>query len=495
MEKSEIIETDMFEENNIENAAPLVALIDKPKKLPSLKIALIPLVCMAIFLFIGIFILETEPQIPILFSAMVAAVIAVYLGYSWKEIEAGVTAGVALSVQALLILIVLGTLIATWLASGIVPAMIYYGLNILSPEWFLPLAVVITSAVALTAGNAWAAAGTIGIAVMGIGLILGYNPAMVAGAVISGAYFGDKISPLSETTNMASGILGVNLLEHIRYMLYTTMPAWGLTVILFLILGMFYGGHAENVSEITILQEKMDEVFHITPWLILVPVVVLGLIAMKVPAIPGLLVGVVLGGAVAITVQGETFKAVFDMMISGFSKETGNEIIDELLNNGGIESMMPTVALVMLAMSLGGILELSGVLATIVDRLQRFAKSTGSLIATTVASCITANIVTCDQYLSILMPGRMYAKAYEEQGLEMKALSRTIEDAGTMTSPLVPWNTCGAFMATTLGVATIDYAPFVFISILSPIIAIIYGYTGFKIARTKPIKPVQSAVV
>lgn len=468
---------------NIDNTDKMVALIDKPKKSPTLKIALIPLISMAFFLFIGIFVLETEPQIPVLLSAVVSGIVAVYLGFSWKEIENGITAGVALSIQALLILIVLGALIATWLASGIVPAMIYYGLDILSPEWFLPLAVVITSAVALTAGNAWAAAGTIGIAVMGVGLILGYNPAMVAGAVISGAYFGDKISPLSETTNMASGILGVDLLTHIRYMLYTTIPSWVITVILFLILGMFYGGNADNVSEIAELQAKMDEIFIISPWLMLVPITVLGLIAMKVPAIPGLIIGVLLGAIVAVAVQDESFKATFDMMIVGFEKETGHDIINELLNNGGIESMMPTVALVMLAMSLGGILELTGILSTIVNSLQRFARSTGSLIATTVASSVVTNVVTCDQYLSILMPGRMYVKAYEEQGLQPKCLSRTIEDAGTMTSPLIPWNTCGAFMATTLGVATIEYAPFVFISILSPIIAIIYGYTGFKIAR------------
>lgn len=472
--------------NGVENTKQIVALIDKPKKIPSLKIALIPLVAMAIFLFIGIFLLESEPQIPVLLSAVVSGFVAVYLGYSWKEIEQGITAGVSLSIQALLILIVLGALIATWLASGIVPAMIYYGLDILSPAWFLPLAVVITSATALTAGNAWAAAGTIGIAVMGVGLILGYNPAMVAGAVISGAYFGDKISPLSETTNMASGILGVELIEHIKYMMYTTIPSWVLTVILFMILGMFYGGSAENVAEIADLQARMDEIFIISPWLLLVPLIVLGIIALRVPAIPGLIVGVLLGAIVAYFIQGETLKSVSDMMIVGFEKETGHDIIDELLNNGGIESMMPTVALVMLAMSLGGILELSGVLAAIVNSLQKFIKSTGSLIATTAGTSVMANLVTCDQYLSILMPGRMYVQAYKDQGLEMKCLSRTIEDAGTMTSPLVPWNTCGAFMAATLGVATIEYAPFVFISILSPIIAIIYGYTGYKIARVKP---------
>ena len=457
--------------------------IKRDKPLPSLKIALIPIISMMILLFSGIFIFGAEPHIPVLISAVIAGIIAIYLGYTWFEIEKAITAGVALSVQALLILIILGTLIATWLAGGIVPTMIYYGLNILSPDWFLPLAVVITSGVSLTSGNAWTAAGTVGIAVMGVGLVLGYNPAMVAGAVISGAYFGDKLSPLSETTNMAPGIIGVNLFEHIRYMLYTTIPAWVITIILFLILGIFNRTEITDVSDITLLQEQLDDIFIINPWLILVPITVLGMIMCKMPAIPGLVIGSLLGAIVAFFVQGETMTSILNMMIVGFEKQTGNEMIDYLLNNGGIENMMSTVSLVMLAMSMGGILELTGALETIVNRLLRFARSTGSLIATTAASSITANVIACDQYLSILLPGRMYIQAYKDKGLKLKNLSRTVEDAGTMTSSLVPWNTCGAFMATTLGVATIDYAPYVFIAFLSPLVAIIYGYTGFRIAR------------
>lgn len=457
--------------------------IKRDKPLPSLKLALIPIVSMMILLFSGIFIFGAEPHIPVLLSAVISGILAIYLGYTWFEIEKAITAGVALSIQALLILIILGTLIATWLAGGIVPTMIYYGLNILSPDWFLPLAVVITSAVSLTSGNAWTAAGTVGIAVMGVGLVLGYDPAMVAGAVISGAYFGDKLSPLSETTNMAPGIIGVNLFDHIRYMLYTTIPAWVMTVILFVILGVMNRTDVTDLSEIVLLQNQLDEIFIISPWLILVPISVLGMIMCKMPAIPGLVIGSLLGAVVAFFVQGESIAAILNMMIVGFERETGNEVIDYLLNNGGIENMMATVSLVMLAMSMGGILELTGALETIVNRLLRFARSTGSLIATTAASSITANVIACDQYLSILLPGRMYVQAYKDKGLELKNLSRTVEDAGTMTSSLVPWNTCGAFMATTLGVATIEYAPYVFIAFLSPLVAIIYGYTGFKIAR------------
>ena len=318
---------------------------------------------------------------------------------------------------------------------------------------------------------------------MGIGIVLGFNPAMVAGAVISGCYFGDKISPLSETTNMAPGITGVELFDHIRHLLYTTIPAWLLSIILFFFLGLYQTSNIQNISDIALLQEELMQLFTISPWLLLVPVFTLGLITMKMPAIPGLLLGALLGLVVAVVVQGASFNDMLASMIYGFSMESENEILNNLLNNGGTEAMMYTVSLVMLAMSLGGILEVSGVLETIVNSLLNFAKSTGSLIFTTVATCITANVITCDQYLAILLPGRMYLKAYHKKGLHPKNLSRTIEDAGTMTSPLVPWNTCGAFMAATLGVATIDYLPFAFLCLISPVIAIIYGFLNIKIER------------
>lgn len=454
---------------------------DKVKKLPSLQVALIPILSMIVILFVGIFVFEADAHIPIILSAVIAAIVALSIGYKWKEIEKGIINGISLSLQALLILIILGMVIATWIAAGVVPTMIYYGVDFLSPSFFLPLAVIICSIVAVASGNAWTAAGTIGIAVMGIGIVLGFNPAMVAGAVISGCYFGDKISPLSETTNMAPGITGVELFDHIRHLAYTTMPAWVLSIILFFFLGLSQKSTTQSVQDIVLLQDELQQLFTISPWLLLVPIFVLSLIAMKMPAIPGLLIGSFLGLAVAVIVQGASFSDMLGTMIYGFSMESENEILSNLLNNGGIEAMMYTVSLIMLAMSLGGILETSGVLETIVNSLLKIAKSTGSLIATTVATCITANIIACDQYLSILLPGRMYLKAYRKKGLHPKNLSRTIEDAGTMTSPLVPWNTCGIFMASTLGVATIEYLPFAFLCLISPVVAVIYGFLNIKI--------------
>lgn len=438
---------------------------------------------MVVILFVGLFVFEADAHIPLLLSAVVAAIVAKYLGYEWRELEKGIISSVSLSLQALIILMIIGTIIATWLAAGIVPTMIYYGLEFLSPTYFLPIAAVICSIVALASGNAWTAAGTIGIAIMGVGIGLGINPAMVAGAVVSGCYFGDKISPLSETTNMAPGITGVQLFDHIRHMLYTTIPGLIIAVIIYFFIGLANKGNGAGSNEIDVLQQQLSDLFVISPWLLLVPVIVLGMIAAKTPAIPGLVIGSIMGAIVAIFVQGVPVSDIFSIAVYGFSKETGNEVLDNLLNNGGTEAMMYTVSLVMIAMSFGGILETSGVLQTIVDSLLKLAKSTGSLITATVATCVTANVVACDQYLSILIPGRMYLTAYKKRGLHAKNLSRTLEDAGTMTSPLVPWNTCGAFMSATLGVATLSYAPYAILNIISPLIAIIYAFVGFKIEK------------
>lgn len=455
----------------------------RKRKTPSLAVALVPIFAMIVFLFVGIFMFEADPHVPLLLSAVVATVVAVYLGYTWREIEKGIIDAVTLSMQALLILMIIGTIIGTWIAGGIVPTMIYYGLDVLSPAYFLPAAAIICSIVAIASGNAWTAAGTIGIAIMGVGAGLGMNMAMVAGAVISGCYFGDKISPLSETTNMSPGITGVELFDHIRYMLLTTIPALIISVAIYFFIGQANKGKGAGIEEVTALQQQLSEMFVISPWLLIVPIVVLGLIAAKTPALPGLVIGSILGAIVAVTVQGVPVGEIFSVMVYGFEMETANEVLNNLLNNGGTEAMMYTISLVMIAMSFGGILEVSRVLETLVTSLLKLARSTGSLIATTVATCLTANIVACDQYLSILLPGRMYVKAYRKRGLHAKNLSRTLEDAGTMTSPLVPWNTCGAFMAATLGVSTFQYAPYAFLCLISPMMALLYGFTGFKIEK------------
>lgn len=450
-------------------------------KKPSIKVAMIPIVFMVVSLFLGISMYGLDPHIPLLLSGMVATMIAMWLGHSWNDIERSFLNTIRLSLQAVIILIIIGSIIGAWIAAGIVPTMIYYGLELLSPSYFLVSACAISCVVALASGNAWTAAGTIGIAIMGIGQGLGVDLAMVAGAVISGVYFGDKVSPLSETTNMAPGITGVELFEHIKHMMYTTVPALIIALILYTIIGLQLSDGHSSIAEVQTLQNQLSELFIISPWLLLAPMAVIGMMIFKVPAIPGLTIGSLIGVLFAMGFQSMDIGEAFNVMYYGYSKDVGIEIIDNLLNNGGMESMMYTVALILIAMSFGGILEKAGILEAIVVALLSFAKKTGSLIATTVATCIAANVIACDQYLSIILPGRMYAKAYHDRNLHPKNLSRTLEDAGTMTSPLVPWNTCGAFMYATLGVSALSYAPFAFLCILSPIIAIIYGYTNVKI--------------
>ncbi|PCF93963.1 Na+/H+ antiporter NhaC [Vreelandella nigrificans] len=449
---------------------------------PSLTAAMIPIVFMAASLGLLIGYFETDPHLPLFLSAVVAAAVALATGCRWKQLEVGIMRSIGLTTQAIVILLIIGTIIGYWIAGGVVPTMIYYGLSILAPDYFLVAACLICCVVSLAGGNAWTAAGTIGIALMGVGEGLGINPAMVAGAVISGVYFGDKISPLSETTNMASGVVGVDLFEHIRYMLYTTVPAISVALVLYTIIGLSMTPSGDGATQVIELQQSLNELFIISPWLLLVPALVIVMMVKKVPAIPALSIGSLMGFICAIVIQGVPLGDSFTIFVEGYAVDTGNEAVDELLTNGGVDSMMWTVSLIIIAMSFGGILESAGFFRTIVESLLKLAKTTGSLIATTVATSMTANVVGCDQYLSIILPARMYASEYKRRALKLKNLSRTVEDAGTMTSPLVPWNTCGAFMFATLGVSAFSYAPYAFLALLSPVFAIIYGFTGFKIA-------------
>lgn len=430
---------------------------------------------------VSIVLFDADAHIPLLLSAAVASIVALRLGYKWKEIEKSMLDTIRLSMQAIIILMIIGSIIGSWIAGGIVPTMIYYGLEILSPGYFLVAACLICCIVAIAAGNAWTAAGTIGVAVMGIGYGLGVPLPMVAGAVISGVYFGDKISPLSETTNLAPGIVGVELFEHIKHMLYTTIPALIISLILYTILGLKFSGQGSSIGDVTLIQQTLKGEFVISPFLLIPPLLIIVMLIYKIPAIPGLTIGSILGAICAVLVQGHSVGDTISALHYGFETVTNVEIVDELLNQGGIESMMSTVALILLAMSFGGILEKARILEAIVEQLLKMAKSTGSLITTTVVTCFSTNVIACDQYLSIVLPGRMYALEFKRRGLHPKNLSRTLEDAGTMTSPLIPWNTCGAFMFATLGVHAFDYAPYAFLVLLSPLVAIVYGYTGIKI--------------
>jgi NhaC family Na+:H+ antiporter len=435
-------------------------------------------------------------QLALLFSAAVAVIIATINGYSWKETLRGVTSSITSALPALIILLLIGALAGTWMLSGVVPAMIYYGLDILNPTIFLFASCLICAIVSIATGSSWTTVATVGIALVGIGDVLGFEKGIIAGAIISGAYFGDKMSPLSDTTNLAPAMAGTDLITHIKYMALTTIPSIVITLIIFLVIGFFYDANGE-LGQIDALQTAIQSKFNISPFLFLVPIAVIGLIVKKVPAIPALFIGSLLGGVFAIIFQpdllvelsGETnffkasYKSVIDAMSTDIAIVTENEIVNELLSSSGMSGMLNTIWLIICAMIFGGIMENSGMLKRITQSIIGFAKTTGSLIATTTVSCITFNITASDQYLAIVVPGRMFAEEYKERGLHPKVLSRTLEDSGTVTSALIPWNTCGAYHSGVLGIATGEYFMYCFFNLISPLMTLLFGFLGIKIAK------------
>lgn len=470
--------------------------MEGPIRAPKVIDALIPLIFLIVLLVINIQIFGTDGlsgsnQIVLILSATVAALVAIFrLGYSWETLQDGVIKSISAAMSSILILFLIGSLAGTWLLSGVVPAMIYYGLQILSPGIFLFAACVVSGIVSVATGSSWTTVATVGVALLGIGKALGFEEGIIAGAIISGAYFGDKMSPLSDTTNLAPAMAGTDLFTHIRYMAKTTIPSITIALIMFAVIGFNYetSGSVEDVKAIsTVILER----FNVNGWLFIVPLVVLGMIIKKVPAIPALLTGAILGGIFALIFQpqiissiaGEDgsyayqgFKAVMMAMYGEISVVTSNDVVNELLVTGGMAGMLDTIWLIICAMVFGGIMEESGMLKVMAEAVIKKVHRVGSLIASTAATCVFFNITTSDQYLAILVPGRMYADVYKKRGLKPENLSRTLEDSATVTSVLVPWNTCGATQASVLGVATLAYAPFCFFNIISPFMTVLFGY-------------------
>ena len=375
--------------------------------------------------------------------------------------------------------------------------MIYYGLQILNPEYFLIASCCICAIVSLASGSSWSTIATVGIALIGIGQVLGISEGLVAGSIISGAYFGDKLSPLSDTTNLAAAMSSSNLFSHIKYMMYTTIPSFLISIIIFFIIGLsIETSTTQNINDLLIALENK---FNINYWLFLVPLIVVLLIIKKIPAIPSLMSGVILGGIFAIIFQPEIikeisqvntldFKEYYMVVMNSIASEiqinTDNDLMNNLLNSTGMKGMLSTIWLVICAMSFGGAMQETELLKRISDPIIKHAKSNGSLIATTSGTCMFFNLTTADQYLSIVVPGKMFENSFKNKGLAPENLSRTLEDSGTVTSVLIPWNTCGAAQSAVLGVATLTYLPFCFFNLISPIMTIVYGYFKIKIKKT-----------
>lgn len=472
------------------------------KKRPGLLQAFVPIVILIFLLTTNVIVLGTDAinganQIALLLAASVAGIISFRLGYSWDEIETSIVKSISSAMGAMLILLVIGSLSGTWLLSGIVPAMIYYGLKILNPTIFLLAACVVCCIVSLATGSSWSTVATVGIALLGIGKALDIHEGVIAGAIISGAYFGDKMSPLSDTTNLAPAMAGTDLFTHVKYMVYTTVPTLLITLIIFFIWGFTLDTPVTATDSGAVLL-AIENKFNLNPLLFLVPALVIFMIVRKVPALPALLVGTLMGGIFALIfqpqiidqisgVQGDTIKssfvAVMKAMTTTIHIETDNQMISDLLTARGMSGMLNTIWLILCAMIFGGVMESSGLLHRIAEEIIRFAHSTGSLVASTAATCIFFNITASDQYMAIAVPGRMYASTYRERGYKPELLSRTLEDAGTVTSVLIPWNTCGATQANVLGVATIAYAPYCFFCIISPLMTVLQAYLNFKIRR------------
>jgi NhaC family Na+:H+ antiporter len=457
----------------------------KERKEISFGFALLPLIVMVAVMGVTIIKFEGSPHIPLLVGTFTAALVAWRHGFKWDFLEKGIYEGIRLALPAIVIIIMVGITIGAWIGGGIVATMIYYGLKIISPSLFLVSITLICGIVSLAIGSSWSTMGTIGVAGMGIGISMGIPAPVVAGAIISGAYFGDKMSPLSDTTNLASGIAGADLFDHIKHMFYTTVPALVIALIVYGVMGRQYADSAIDTEKISGILAVLEQNFVISPWLLLIPVLVIALVAKKVPAIPALAIGILMGWLSHIFIQGGSAADAVNTLQSGFSIETKNELVDSLFNRGGIDSMMYTVSMTIVAMTFGGIMEKTGMLKVIVGQVLKLAKTAKSLIVTTIVSAFFTNATASEQYISIVLPARMYTEAYREKKLHPKNLSRAVEDGGTVTSVFVPWNTCAVFIMATLNVHPFEYAPYAILNFAGPIIAILMALAGFKIIYLK----------
>jgi NhaC family Na+:H+ antiporter len=473
---------------------------------PSLLAALLPVVVLIILLSAAVYLFGSDSsaganQIVLIIAAMVAAIIAVRNGHRWRDIERAIIEGISTAMGAMLILLAVGALIGTWLMAGTVPAMIYYGLQLLHPQFFYAATCLICAVSALSIGSSWTVAGTLGVGLIGVALGFELSPEITAGAVVSGAYFGDKMSPLSDTTNLAPAVAGTDLFTHIRHMVWTTGPSFLTALILFLVLGLRTDVELDSPA-LREMTQALAAMFDISLLALLPLLVVFTLAIRKFPPLPTILIGALVGALMAIVLQPEVVialagsdelsrplamaKGVWIVLADGFVSTTDVDAVDNLLTRGGMSSMLTTIWLIICALSFGAVLEHAGMLERLIRSALRAAHSTGSLILTTALTCIGINIVAADQYIAIVLPGRMYKAEFKRRGLDPRNLSRVIEDCGTLTSPLVPWNTCGAYMAATLGVATFAYLPFAFFNLINPLVSVAYGFFNVTITKLQP---------
>ncbi|MDR1515824.1 MAG: Na+/H+ antiporter NhaC [Synergistaceae bacterium] len=491
---------------------------------PTLIEAIIVIIIAAVLIAMSVRYWETDVHIALVLSATIAAAVALFvLKYPWKVIEEGILASILMGMQAILILYTVGILIGTWLLSGVVQTMIYYGLAILNPSIFLIATLLICSIVSLATGTSWGTSGTVGIALMGIAAGLGVPEPIAAGFIISGAYFGDKMSPLSDTTNLAPAMAGTDIFQHIRAMVWTTIPSYALVLIIAGIMGMGYASDSFEMEKVLAIQTLMKTEFAISPIGLIPPILVIGLAASGKPALPSIFSGALAGIALSLF-QGAPFGTILDIMQNGYSPDlpariselaedlpalgelmaenglssfsvdsitNAAAVLKELLARGGLQSMNWSISLIICALIFGGVLDKCGFLESMLKVIMKKVHTVGGYVTAVSAACLLTNMIASDQYIAIVLPGRMFKSTFDEKGLHPRMLSRVLEDTGTITSALVPWNTCGAYQGSTLGVPTMQYLPYAFFNYINPIMAIILTYMGIGIAwRGKNGEPV-----
>lgn len=457
---------------------------------PALAMAILPIALTIVLLILQLFVFDDfTPHIPLVLGIMITGALGWWQGYRWSHMEAGLYKVVSVGLPSLAILMTVGMIIGVWILSGTVPLLIYYGLAILNPGIFLFATCLVCAIISLATGTSWGTVGTVGLALIGIGEGLGIPIHLTAGAVVSGAFFGDKMSPLSDTTNLAPAVCGTDLWSHIRGMVATTGPAMLVALAIYAWLGMGYATGAAMQSEsVAQINATLQETFYLTAWLLIPPAVVVVLAVRRFPALPSIFSGVVLGGILAVVVQGVSLHDVFNAMQNGYTSDTGIEAVDRLLSKGGIQSMTWVITLVLIALGFGGMLERTRCLEVVLESVLKIAKTRFGLVAASTGSAIGTNVVTGDVYLSVALPGRMFAPAYRGRGLSTTVLSRSVEDGGTLISPLIPWNVGGAFVAGTLGVETLAYAPVAFACWMSMLFGLLWAATGWFVPEASEVE-------
>lgn len=462
------------------------------RKKPTLLVALLPFLILIICMLVGSIVYSVPAQLSLIIGIAFTAIIGKIHGYSYEEIEKSMIETNRMGMQANFIMLIVGCLIGSWILGGVVPGMIYYGLKLFTPSAFLIVLPIMCAIISVSTGSAWTTAGTMGTAAMGIGIGMGIPAPLVAGAVVTGASFGDKLSPLSDSTNLAAATAEAGLFAHVRHMLKTTVPAFIIALIIYAIIGSHLSTTNIDIEAIQSITSTLEQNFKISPIVFIPPMIIILVIFLKIPPVPGMLVGTLAGIGMCLY-QGASIQSIVTALYEGPTIETGNLIVDKLLNRGGMLFMMETISLVICALAFGGAIKAIGCVDTIIETILKHMKSRGSIVTSNVMMCIFCNFAAADQYMSIVIPGQMYKKVYKKLNLAPENLSRTLEDSGTLTSGLVPWSTCGAVYFATLGISAFEYAPYHILGIVNPLIAILYAYLGIflnPLDKSKPIKKI-----